>query len=89
MKDNKKVIETKVCKLGFKLGTYDKTIDKVSNKEIKKIADLITGDSTDVDIKIRGKEYIVEICNVDLELDFNIITKEEYISRYGNERWEE
>ena len=67
----------------------DKNIEKISKKELKKVIDFICGDSTDVDIYIRKKLYIVEISMCDNEIDFNLLTQEEYISRYGDERWEE
>lgn len=94
-KTNKELIVERIQKLvketgmKFCLGCWDKDIDKISKKELKKVIDEITGDSTDVDIYIRKKLYVLQISVVDYEVDFNLLTQAEYISRYGSERWEE
>ena len=94
-KTNKELIAEKIENLvketgvNFSLGCWDKGIEKISKKELKKVIDEITGDSTDVDIYIRKKLYVLQISVVDNEIDFNLLTQEEYISRYGDERWEE
>lgn len=80
---------SKIEKRNFSLGCWDKNIEKISKKEIKKVIDSIYGDSTDFDIYIRRKLHVVEISIVDYEIDFSLLTKEEYISRYGDERWED
>lgn len=96
MKNNNKEliaerIENLVKETGvkFSLGCWDKNIEKVSKKELKKVIDGITGDSTDVDVCIRKKLYVVEISMCNNEIDFNLLTQKEYLSRYGCERWEE
>ena len=94
-KTNKELIVERIEELSketgvkFALGCWDKNIEKISKKELKKVIDEITGDSTDVDIYIRKKLYVLQISVVDYEIDFNLLTKEEYINRYGDERWEE
>lgn len=72
-----------------KLGCYDSELERLTPYYLKKVFDgLSYGDSTDVDIKIDKQNYVVEISYVDNEVDFSVITKQEYISRYGNERYE-
>lgn len=94
-KNNKELIAERIQKLiketgvNFSLGSWDKNIEKISQKELKKVLDSIYGDSTDVDVYIRKKLYVVEINIIDNEIDFNLLTQEEYISRYGDERWED
>ena len=94
-KTNKELIAERIEELvketgvNFCLGCWDKNIEKISKKELKKVVDSIYGDSTDVDIYIRKKLYVLQISVVDYEIDFNLLTQEEYISRYGDERWEE
>ena len=94
-KTNKELIVERIQKLvketgvNFSLGCWDKNIEKISKKELKKVIDSIYGDSTDVDVYIRKKLYVLQISVVDNEIDFNLLTQEEYISRYGDERWEE
>lgn len=69
------------------LGGYDETIEKLSKKELKEVIEAISGDSTDIDVKLNRKLHVVEISVVGNEIDFNMLTQNEYINRYGNERW--
>jgi hypothetical protein len=85
---NKEKLEKEIQKEGMKIGCYSDLMEKLSQKEFKKVFDNIWGYS-DTDVKINRKEYVVQIDNVDDEVDFTIITKSEYINRYGNERYEE
>ena len=87
--DNRIMIENKVKELGYEMGCYHSSIDRLSKKELAKVMCEISGDSTDVDVKIRGKLHVVEISVVDDEIDFTILTQNEYIDRYGDERWED
>ena len=87
--DNRTMIENKVKALGYKVGCYDQYIEKLSKKELTNVICEISGDSTDVDVKIRNIKYVVEISVVDDEIDFNMLTQSEYINRYGDERWED
>lgn len=86
---NKEKIEKKVKEFGCVLGGYDQDIEKLSQVELKKVLESIYGDYTDVDVKVRGKLHVVEIAVVDDEMDFTMLTQDEYISRYGDERWDE
>lgn len=94
-KTNKELIAERIEELvketgiNFSLGCWDKDIEKISKKELKKVIDEITGDSTDIDIYIRKKLYVLEISVIDNGIDFNLLTQKEYISRYGDERWED
>lgn len=81
-------IENKLKEMGYTLGCYDQAMDKLSQIELKKVINNIYGDYTDVDVKIRGKIHVVEISVVDDEIDFTMLTQAEYISRYGDERWD-
>lgn len=86
---NKKIILKKVKELGFELGCWDNDMEKLSLKELKKVTDNATEDYTDVHVQVRGKHYIVEICTVDGEKDFQILSRAEYEDRYGEiEEWE-
>lgn len=86
---NKELIENKINSLGYKLGCYDKAIDNLQKRCINLLLENIDGDSTDVDIVNNGTEYIIEINVVDNEIDLSMITKKDYIARYGNSRYEE
>ncbi|NLL69711.1 MAG: hypothetical protein GX238_01115 [Epulopiscium sp.] len=82
--DNKKLIENKVKSLGYLIGCYNSEMEKVSKEELEKVLEALDfADHTDVSIFINKKEYIVEIATVDDEIDFNIMSKQEYASTYG------
>jgi hypothetical protein len=83
MLKNKTLIIEKLLSLGLSLGCYDSKIDKLSKEELNKIIDNLEYGSTDVAVDINKEEYVVEIFHVDLEVDFNVITKKEYAKTYG------
>lgn len=85
---NKDLVIKKIEELGFTLGCYTSTIDKVSKKELNKVIKALCEDYTDVSIQIRGKKYVLEICTVDGEKDLILLSQEEYINRYGCEEEE-
>ena len=86
--ENKIKIQKEIEKHGYNLGCYDSEIEKLNPSNLKKILDVIKyGDSTDVPIFINRKKYIVEISIIDNEIDFQVLTLEEYEARYGE--WED
>lgn len=90
MKNNKEIIMEKLNKDGFKLGCWDEELNKLNKNNLSKVIDSLDFyDSTDVDVFINKILYVVEIWIVDKEVDFNVLSKEEYISRYGDERWDD
>lgn len=86
---NKEILQKKINNLegNFTLGCYNKDIEKLSKIELMKVINNIDQEYTDVDIRIKRKDYVIEITTVDHEKDFNILTREEYIKRYGNEKY--
>ena len=72
---------------GYEIGCYSELMNDISQEELIKVIEEIDQEYTDVDIKINGKNYVVEICTVDNEKDFIVLSREEYINRYGNERY--
>ena len=95
-KNNRKLIESRIKELNKKFGynlkldIYDSSIDKISAKVLNYELNNFFGDSTDIDLVTRGKIYVMEIMvNDDEEVDTELLTQEEYISRYGDERWDE
>ena len=72
----------------YTIGCYDNDIEMLSKKELKKVLDNIFEDATDIIVQVRSKVYVVELSTVDDEKDFNLLTKAEYISRYGSEKFE-
>lgn len=79
---NKEVIINKIKSEGYTLGIYDNVLDKLNKQNLKKVLDNIKYVS-DTKVFINRKPYIVEISEVDSEIDFSIITLDEYESRYG------
>ena len=101
MKTNREIIEEKIKTLHekdvelygigeteYKIGCYDKDIDKLSKQQLKILTDAISlGDYTDVDVKIKRIDYVVEISYVDEEIDFIMKSRQDYIDTYGDERY--
>jgi hypothetical protein len=83
---NKDKIIKRIEKEGYKLGTWDNTLNKLNTTNLKKVLDNIKYQS-DTKININRKSYIVEMDEVDGEIDLNVLTLREYESRYGE--WED
>ena len=88
MNNRERLIKT-ISQFGYSLSIYDHTIDKLSSRMINKITNSFMGDSTDIDVTLNRKPCVVEMSVVDNEVDITMLTKEQYINRYGNERWED
>lgn len=88
MNNRERLIKT-ISQFGYSLSIYDHAIDKLNTKMINKITNSFMGDSTDIDVTLNRKPYVVEMFVVDNEVDITMLTKEQYIDRYGNERWED
>jgi hypothetical protein len=82
MKTNKEIIINKIKSEGYIIGIYDNQLNKLNKQNLKKVLDNIRYTS-DTKIFINRKSYIVEISEVDNEIDFNVISLNEYESRYG------
>lgn len=87
-KTNKELILEEIKRQGLKLGIYHKQLDLLTKPMLKRVIEGIEFES-DTDVSIKRRKHVVEIDIVDDEVDLRIITKEEYISRYGDERWNE
>lgn len=85
MKTNKQRIEEKLNREGFIIGCWDKQLDKLNYNNIKKVLDDIPFGSTDIQVSLNRKKYIIEISDVDNEYDFVMISKTAYRSIYGDE----
>lgn len=86
-KTNKEIIIEKLKSEGYILGCWDKQLDKLNKSNLKKVLDNIKYTS-DTKVFYNRTAYVVQIDNsIDLEVDFNMISLETYISMFGN--WEE
>lgn len=87
MKTNKQIIIEKIKSEGYILGCYDKQLDKLNKTNLKKVIDNIRYNA-DTKVFLNRKCYIVQIDEVDnMEIDFNMITIQEYENMYGE--WED
>lgn len=85
---NREIIEKKLKEKGYKLGCWSSLMEVLPKKQLEKvIANMFYEEDTDV--LIRRRLYVVEIDEVDGEIDFSVLSQGEYISRYGDERWDE
>jgi hypothetical protein len=72
----------------YTIGCYSEDMEKVPQKELQKIIDVLGQEYTDIYIHIRGKLYIVELATVDNEKDFVLLEGTQYFSRYGEDTLE-
>ena len=86
--DNQLIILQELHRLDLNLGCYDKKINVLNDRWIKEVIKNIKFQS-DTIVCISRKKYVVEIDIVDNEVDFNLLSKAEYIDRYGSEFFEE
>lgn len=85
---NKAKLEQDANKNGYTIGCYSAKMDLLKPAQLRKILNEIDyGATGDVDVTINRRKHVVEISFVDNEVDFNVLTKAEYIDRYGDERW--
>ena len=83
-------IKSYIESLGLKVGIIDNRVKQFNKTTIEKIINNFFGDTTDIDIRYKCKEYVLEIEVIDFKTtDIYMIPKKEYISMYGNERYEE
>lgn len=76
--------------LGLKVGIIDNRVKQFNQTTIKKIINNFFGDTTDIDIKYKCKNYILEFDVIDFSIvDIYMIPKKEYIALYGSSRYEE
>lgn len=76
--------------LGLKVSIVDNRLKQFNQTTIKKVIDNFFGDSTDIDIKYKCKDYVLEIDVIDFSIvDIYMIPKKEYINMYGSSRYEE
>ena len=81
-KTNREVIAEKIEPL--KIGCYDKKMDDLNKTNLKKVLNELEYDlDTRVEVFINRKKHIIEICNVDDEVDFEVLTMSEFRNRNG------
>lgn len=86
---NKECLIAEIEKQNCVLGCYDELLDKITRAQLAKVIDELWQEYTDVKISINRKPYVVEIETIEGEKDFTVLTKEEYVSRYGEDTYKE
>lgn len=85
---NREIIEKELKEKGYKLGYWSTLMELLPKKQLEKVITNMFYQE-DTDVLIRRRLYVVEIDEVDGEINFSVLSQEEYISRYGDERWDE
>ena len=88
-KTNKQRLLEKLDKVGCVLGCWDNKIELLTDYSLRKVLAVVDEEHTDVKVSINRKPYVVEIATVDNEKDFSVLSKAEYINRYGSEFFED
>lgn len=88
-KTNKQRLVEKLDKVGCVLGCWDNKIELLTDYSLRKVLAVVDEEYTDVKVSINRKPYVVEIATVDNEKDFSVLSKAEYINRYGSEFFED
>lgn len=84
---NKQKIEQLVSTFNMSIGCYDAAVEGLDNENLKKVMYMLDYGCTDVDVQIKGKPYVIEIVHTDNEIDLYLLSKADYISRYGDGRY--
>ena len=85
---NREIIEKRLSEKGYELGCWSTLMKLLPKKQLEKVIENMFYQE-DTDVLIRRSLYVVEIDEVDGEIDFSVLNQVEYISRYGDERWDE
>jgi hypothetical protein len=83
---NKDKVKKVSTGLGLTIGCWDNLMDFLPKKELDKVLKNIEW-QTDTDVSIKRKSYVVEIDICENAVDFSVLTKEEFIARYGDDRY--
>lgn len=89
--NNKEKIEKAIKKLvgnEYTIGCYDPMMEQLKGKNLLKVIENVDCDYTDVKVCADRKRYVVEIATVDCEIDFNVLSKSEYVYAYGQEQYD-
>ena len=83
-KTNKEVIAKKITPLV--IGCYDEKMETLNKTNLKKVLNELEYDlDTRIEVFINRKKHIIEVCNVDDEVDFEVLTMSEFNRRNGEQ----
>ena len=86
IKSNREIIEAAAKKFGMTVGCYDEKIELLNARQLKKVIEKAEYGWGDVGLVLNGTRYVVEVFHVDNEIDFNVMTKREYVNQYGDNK---
>lgn len=89
MKTNKDRVLEVLVKKDLVLGCWDVQMEQLTLKSLKLVLENVGYGGTDIKVPLKRKPHVVQIDEVDNEVDFSIISKAEYIDRYGDEFFDE
>lgn len=72
----------------YTIGCWDDKIEQMSLYALRKFLKELHYESTDIIVTINRKVHVIEVNIMDKEIDFSVLTKAEYIDRYGDEKFE-
>lgn len=80
---NREKLEAKLKEIERTMGGYDKQLEHLSEAELDKVLAQMEYGSCDVQVLWNNEPYVVEIYHVDDEVDFELISEENYARQYG------
>lgn len=83
MKTNKEILEAAVKKEAMNLGCWDKGMELLNRNNLNKVIKGFKYGSCDIAVCINRRRFVVEVSHVDNEVDFSLISAQEYKAKYG------
>lgn len=81
--DNRTQLAQALATFGARIGCYDSAMDLLSPDAMAQIIPQLPYGSQDIVVTHQQQPYVVELYEVENELDFNLITAEDYELLYG------
>lgn len=80
---NREKVEATLKELERALGCYDKQLEQLSEAELNKVLAQMEYGSGDIQVMWNNEPHVVEVYHVDDEVDFELISEEQYARQYG------
>lgn len=77
----KEILKKSIEEKGYALGCYDPKIEELSEENFRKVIQEWS-EKEDIHIYLNNTPHIVEVFIVDNEIDFSVLSQEEYNRRY-------
>ena len=76
-------LEEKVKSMGMNIGCYQQQLESLPEEAINKVLEQVEYGSCDVQVVLNNQPFVVEVYHVDNEVDFELISAEDYANQYG------